>query len=356
MNAAGGSPDGMSRDDECAWDPRYQFELPAELIARHPAPERDASRLMVVDPARVLVRDAGTFRGLLGELEAGDLLVLNETRVFPARLRGRRATGGAVEIVLLEPSGSEVAALVRPLTRLREGEVIQVGESALVLGARRPDGTVLVRFDGEDASTVADRWGEPPIPPYLKRRAEPEDRERYQAVFARERGSAAAPTASLHFTPELLSALEAKGVRRALLTLHLGYGTFAPVDPGQDRLHAEPYSIPRALPEQMEAARGRGGRVVAVGTTVVRALESWARTGRLVGETDIFLKPGHEFRAVDALVTNFHLPSSSLLMLVHAFAGDLIFDAYRHAIRERFRFFSYGDAMFIASRPPSGTG
>ncbi len=331
-------------------DARYDFELPDDLIARHPAARREDSRLLGVDPVGGRVRDLGRFSVLPEQLHRGDLLVLNNTRVFPARLRARRATGGAVEIVLLSASGQDVPALVRPLTKLRTGETLTVGETTVVLGERLGDGTVLVHFPGADARAVTEAWGEPPIPPYLKRRAEPEDRERYQTVFARERGSVAAPTASLHFTPEIFTGLEERGVKRVELTLHVGYGTFMPVHPGQEKLHAEQYQIPAGLPDEVAAVRAAGGRIVAAGTTVVRALETWAATGRLAGATEIFIRPGHEFRAVDALLTNFHLPGSSLLMLVHAFAGDIVFEAYRHAIRHDYRFFSYGDAMLVGAR------
>lgn len=366
MTGRRGDADLPSGEDEASGDegPRgavdvttpYDFALPPELVARYPADRRDDSRLLVVDPASAEIRDGGRFRRFGECLEAGDLLVLNDTRVFPARLRARRRSGGAVEIVLLGAKGSEVPALVKPLTRLKAGERLVVAEGIeCVLGERLGDGTVMLGFGERDAGEVAEAHGEPPIPPYLGRRAEPIDRERYQAVFARENGSAAAPTASLHFTPALLEAIRRRGIATSTLTLHVGYGTFAPVRPGQEELHAETYRIPETLEAEMTRARAAGRRVVAVGTTVARALESWAATGTREGETRIFLKPGHRFRAFDALLTNFHLPGSSLLVLVHAFAGDLIFEAYRRAVAERYRFFSYGDAMFIASGAPGAT-
>lgn len=336
----------------------YEFALPADRIARYPRAERDASLLMGVFPSSGEIKDLGTFSALEDQLHAGDLLVLNDTRVFPARLWARRASGGVVEIVVLALAGHEIPALIRPLTRLRDGEELLIGDvtggdgapgsgARIILAGRQPDGTAMLRFPDANVADVAARWGEPPIPPYLKRRAESVDRERYQTVFAREPGAVAAPTAALHITPAFLERVKARGIRVATLTLHVGYGTFAPVTPDQTRLHAETYHIMPDLPALMYETRSSGGRVVAVGTTVVRTLETWAMTGELSGSTDIFLKPGHRFRAVDSLVTNFHLPGSSLLMLVHAFAGDLIFTAYAHALAGAYRFFSYGDAMFI---------
>jgi S-adenosylmethionine:tRNA ribosyltransferase-isomerase len=343
-------------------DPRFDYELPEDRIARLPAARRDESRLMGVDPASGLVTDLGLFRSIADRLGPGDLLVLNDTRVFPARLRGRRRTGGAVEILLLEAAGARVRALVRPLTKIHLGEPIFFGprhprdeaptEARLI--EKTPEGPAVLDFSPLDAGAVAARFGEMPIPPYLKRAAEPIDAERYQTVYADRGASSAAPTAGLHFTPELLDLLRRRGVEVRSIRLDVGYATFAPVLPDQERLHFERYFITdevRALLDR-RLAGSLDRRIVAVGTTAVRALESYARTGCAEGETDLYIRPGHEFRIVDALITNFHLPGSSLLRLVHAFAGEIIFEAYGRAIEWGFRFYSYGDAMFVSGRYP----
>ena len=330
------------------FDSRYRFDLPRELIALHPADRRDESRLLGIDPAAGAVRELGPFRSLVDHLAPGDLLVLNDTRVYKARLRGQRRTGGHVEALLLE-RGARARALVRPLTKLKPGEEILFAPYRARLAERHPDGSVTLDFGDATAGQAADDIGEMPIPPYLKRAVEPLDTERYQTVYANRPGAVAAPTAGFHFTPALLAALAAKGVRTAFLTLDVGYGTFAPVKPGQVALHKESYRIPAETLAIFNAPRS--GRLVAVGTTVVRALETFMQTGRPEGETDIFIRPGFRFRLVEALITNFHLPESSLLMLTHAFAGDILFEAYRYAVERRFRFFSYGDACFISSRP-----
>lgn len=336
----------------------FDFDLPEDLIAQEPSPERDRSRLLVVD------RSAGTFTDAvfadIGRwLEAGDLLVVNDTRVFPARLVGRRAqTGGRVELFLVREEGGGVwEALARPAARVRVGETIVAGDGPERIEADvvevREGGRRAVRFrDYERFWERLDLWGRTPLPPYIHREGEPErlDRERYQTVYARERGAIAAPTAGLHFTPELLARLEERGVARAAVTLHVGYGTFAPVRAErveEHRVESEHYEVPPATAEAVTRTRAAGRRVVAVGTTTTRALESSAgETGR--GVAELFIYPGYAFRVVDALVTNFHLPKSSLLLLVSAFAGrDLVLDAYRHAVRERYRFYSYGDAMLI---------
>jgi S-adenosylmethionine:tRNA ribosyltransferase-isomerase len=328
----------------------YDFDLPDDRIARHPAARRDDSRLLEVDPAKARIVDHDSFRLLPGLIAAGDLLVVNETRVFKARLRGRRASGGRVEALLLGAAGPRVAALVRPLTRLRIGEEIHFRSATARLVEKLADGPAILDFGETDPAAVAVEEGEPPLPPYLKRDAVPEDVERYQTVYADAGASVAAPTAGLHFTGELLDRLSARGVAVARLRLDVGYGTFAPIKPGQDRLHLEEYCIPEETLAAIERTRSAGGRVVAVGTTVVRTLEAYALSGRTEDRTDLFIRPGHVFRLVDAMVTNFHLPGSSLLMLVHAFAGEIIFRAYAHAIENGYRFFSYGDAMFISSR------
>jgi S-adenosylmethionine:tRNA ribosyltransferase-isomerase len=339
----------------------FDFELPPHLIADAPAKERDLSRLLVLD------RGAGSlahhvFRDLPRFLRAGDVLVLNETAVFPARLLGKRAaTGGKAEAFLLEEREPGLwEALVRTKGTLREGEALAFGEGGarfeVIFERRLDEGRALVRFPaGADARVLVERVGKTPLPPYIAREEsdsrESEDRTRYQTVYAREPGAVAAPTAGLHFTEPLLRELETGGVQLARLVLHVGLGTFAPVRAArveEHRMHRERYTIPSRTIEAVEAARREGRRVVACGTTSVRALETWRRSGRSSGDTDIFIYPGYEFSAVDALITNFHLPRSTLLMLVSAFAGrERILAAYSEAIRSSYRFYSYGDAMLI---------
>ncbi|MGE3858318.1 MAG: tRNA preQ1(34) S-adenosylmethionine ribosyltransferase-isomerase QueA [Dehalococcoidia bacterium] len=350
----------------------FDFELPAELIAQAPPDVRGASRLLVMDRATGAVQHRA-FADLPDLLSPGDLLVINDTRVFPARLLGRRLPGGgAVECLLvqeLEPAARESpegtwTALVHPGQRLREGSRMEFpsGAGVLIEGeilGRHFHGRRTVRLrttDGSPLAAAVDRIGHMPLPPYIHRPDEPSDRERYQTIFASDRGSIAAPTAGLHFTPDVLEALEARGVRRAAITLHVGYGTFQPVrvdDVEQHRMEAERYTVGEAAASELSAALLEGRRVVAVGTTTTRTLESLplGADGRVApcrGETDLFIRPGHRFRIVSGLVTNFHLPRSSLLMLVSAFAGrEAVLAAYREAVARRYRFYSYGDAMFI---------
>jgi len=337
----------------------FDYHLPRELIAQEPLPERDASRLLVLD------RGSGTvthrrFRDLPDLLDPGDLLVLNRSRVFPARLLGRRAGGGPAEVLLVrrKPDGSW-DALVRPGRRLRPGTTVEVADDLTVRVEDGEPGSPLRRVrlltgDADPEETVA-RRGHVPLPPYIRRPDQAADRERYQTVYAREPGSVAAPTAGLHFTPALLEALAARGVERAFVVLHVGPGTFRPVEVEQvedHRVDPEPSEVPAETAEAVARARDRGARVVAVGTTVTRALESAAlptgslRPGR--GETALVIVPGRPFQVVDALITNFHLPRSSLLLLVSAFAGrERVLAAYAEAVRERYRFYSYGDAMLV---------
>lgn len=326
---------------------RYNFDLPPDRIARYPADRRDESRLIVALPECRGYQDAGRFKDIGAWLRADDLLVLNDTRVLPARLWARRASGGKVEALVLDSGGSSIRALVRPLTKLRVGEALDFGGRTAVLVEKSADGAAILDFSPLDASEVMSAIGEPPIPPYLKRAARPDDRDRYQTVYAERPGAIAAPTAGLHFTSELIDSLTRAGVDFARLTLHVGYGTFAPVEPDQRELHPESYEIPEPTLERIHKCESSGGRVIAVGTTVLRALESYAVTGERLGRTRIFMKRGHKFRYADAMITNFHLPGSSLLMLAHAFAGDILFDIYRHAVEHGFRFFSYGDAMLL---------
>jgi S-adenosylmethionine:tRNA ribosyltransferase-isomerase len=366
----------------------FDYELPAELIAQEPLPERAGSRLLAVvrndrraGPAdrRTAARpDAAVRRThLLGHTTAvgkalladsvfsdlpslippGDLLVLNTTRVRHARLAGQRPSGAPAEILLIHPAVGETwVALGKPGAALRPGKRIALGPDAWVETVEvLSDGNRLVRFIGLSAEDAVARYGRLPLPPYITRDPTEIDEARYQTVYAREEGSVAAPTAGLHFTAAALDGLSASGVVVAGLDLEIGPGTFKPVevdDPGDHVMHPESYTIPARLAALVERIREDGGRVWAVGTTVVRALESSARDdGTLVpgkGETRLMIVPGYSFRVVDRLLTNFHLPRSTLLMLVSAFAGrDLTMAAYRHAVAERYRFYSYGDAMVI---------
>jgi S-adenosylmethionine:tRNA ribosyltransferase-isomerase len=332
----------------------FHFDLPPELIAQQPLGDRAASRMLVVDRASGTRQDR-TFRDLPAYLRPGDCLVLNDTRVMPSRIYARRAGGtGTVEVLFLRPLDEERRewqTLVRPGRRLHEGSIVEFDDT---LGAVVSDtgerGERTLRLLGPGSlEDVMQRLGHMPLPPYIRRDDAAADRERYQTVFAREPGSAAAPTAGLHFTPEVLDACRAAGADIRYVTLHVGLGTFAPLRTDtveQVRLHSERYRIG---PEAARAIQ-RAERRICVGTTSVRTLETFARTGAHEGDTELFISPGFEFRLTNAMLTNFHLPESSLLILVSAFAGrELILDAYAHAVRERYRFFSYGDCMLIAS-------
>jgi S-adenosylmethionine:tRNA ribosyltransferase-isomerase len=344
----------------------FDFDLPESLIAQEPRP-RGASRLLVVTRATGAWEEASV-RDLPRLLAPGDLLVVNDTRVFPARLIGRRdPSGGAVECLLLERAeAARWLALVHPGQKLKPGARMVFEDGARAPGVivratvleRQFFGRRLVELEASGAASIdeaVDAIGHVPLPPYVHRADTPEDRERYQTVYARVRGSVAAPTAGLHFDAALLDALARAGIARAPVTLHVGYGTFKPVrvERTEDhRVDAETYDISPSTAAAIAATRAAARRVVAVGTTTTRALESAARESGVVrvggGATELFIQPGHEFLAVDALVTNFHLPRSSLLMLVAAFAGrELILSAYRDAISRGFRFYSYGDAMLI---------
>jgi S-adenosylmethionine:tRNA ribosyltransferase-isomerase len=337
----------------------FDFHLPPEQVAQAPAERRDASRLLMVDRASGELHHR-TFSDLVEYVPAGDALVVNETRVFPARLLGRKATGAAAEILLLHPHQGEEkvwTALVRPGGKLKPGRTVEVGpELSVQILESTPGGERIVRLDTPLGLTEAlDRYGEVPLPPYVERTATEADRERYQTVYARARGSVAAPTAGLHFTPGILEALEARGVRIVRLVLHVGVGTFRPVeteDPAEHRMHSEWYSVPPEAADALNATRAAGGSIWSVGTTVTRTLESVATEDGVVhageGWTDIFLRPPYRFRAVDRLITNFHLPRSTLVMLVSAFGGyELVMRAYREAIDRGYRFYSYGDAMLL---------
>jgi S-adenosylmethionine:tRNA ribosyltransferase-isomerase len=332
----------------------FAYDLPPELIAQTPLAQRSASRLLMLEGK--VPRD-GTMRDFPSLLRAGDLLVFNDTKVVAARLAGTKPSGGRVEIFLervVEPR--EALVQLRASKPIREGlEVATAGGAVRVLA--REDDLWRVEFPGP-ALDFFEQWGEVPLPPYIHRTADANDRERYQSIFARERGAVAAPTASLHFDSELIAQLDRGGVNRAFVTLHVGAGTFQPIrtdDLESHVMHAERVSVSPATCRAIGKTRAAGGRVVAVGTTVVRALESAALAGHArlpesgwSGDTRLFIRPGFQFQVTDALLTNFHLPESTLLMLVCAFAGkDVVMAAYRHAVNERYRFFSYGDAMFM---------
>ncbi|QAT16446.1 tRNA preQ1(34) S-adenosylmethionine ribosyltransferase-isomerase QueA [Candidatus Velamenicoccus archaeovorus] len=342
----------------------YDYELPVDRIAQTPAAQRDASRLLVMERAGGRLRDKRFFQ-LAEDLAAGDLLVFNDTRVVPARLLGRRATGGCVEILLLGPASKRChrparftyQALIKPLGRLKEGEKIFL-DKGLVCRLLDPKNRI-VDFDGRPAEDVMKKAGVLPLPPYVRRPPQKEDQTRYQTIFARHPGAVAAPTAGLHFTRRLLEVLRTKGVGTAFLTLHVGYGTFSPVrsdDIRRHQVHEEDFYIPAAAVKAIRRLKeGRRGRVIAVGTTVVRALEDAAseilqgdRAVDIRRSSRLFIYPPYAFRVVDGLITNFHLPRTSLLMLVAAFGGQRsILEAYRHAIEHSYRFYSYGDAMLI---------
>jgi S-adenosylmethionine:tRNA ribosyltransferase-isomerase len=325
----------------------FAFDLPADLIAQAPLPERSASRLLVLDPQSGL--HDRSIRDFPGLLNPGDLLVFNDTRVIAARMMGTKPTGGRVEILL-----ERVLADGTALVQLRAGKPLRPG-----MDISTPGGSVEVLSQQRDLWQVRtpgaaleffETHGTVPLPPYIQRAAAAEDRDRYQSIFARDPGAVAAPTASLHFDADLIAALEARGVRRTCITLHVGAGTFQPVrsaDVDRHVLHEERVVVPRQACEAIAETRRGGGRVIAVGTTVVRALEA---AGPLpwVGNTRLFIRPGFRFQVIDGLLTNFHLSESTLLMLVCALAGrERVLAAYAHAVRSRYRFFTYGDAMFV---------
>ena len=338
----------------------YDFDLPPELIAQHPAAERSGSRLLDGTGEQPVDRQ---FRDLPGLLRAGDLMVFNDTKVINARLFGEKATGGKVELLVERVlQNHEVVAHMKVSKKPPVGAVLHMvgGFSAQLLG-RWPDedGALFrLRLSGEPHALMA-AHGHVPLPPYIEHADSAEDEQRYQTVFARHPGAVAAPTAALHFDQPLLDALAARGIERASVTLHVGAGTFQPVKTenlAEHKMHSEWYEVPLPTLAALERCRQRGGRVVAVGTTTVRTLESWAQSGQLSGDTQIFITPGFEFKVVDVLITNFHLPKSTLMMLVSALAGyERIMALYRHAIDQRYRFFSYGDAMLLQRAPGPDT-
>jgi S-adenosylmethionine:tRNA ribosyltransferase-isomerase len=346
----------------------FDFALPENLIAQHPAPQRSDSRLLDGTKADPMDR---IFRDLPARLRAGDLLVFNDTKVVNARLFGEKPSGGKVELLIERVlSGNQVAAHMRVSKKPEVGTTLKLvcanaredGLSATLLGRWPQADGPLFRFvlsndTGDNPYTLMERHGHLPLPPYITHADSPQDAARYQTVFAKNPGAVAAPTAALHFDEALLAQLDAMGVQRAHVTLHVGAGTFQPVKTenlAEHQMHSEWYDVPMVTQQAIAQCKARGGRIVAVGTTTVRTLESWAQTGVASGDTKIFITPGFEFALIDVLVTNFHLPKSSLMMLVSAFAGyEHIMALYRHAIAQQYRFFSYGDAMLLQRQ--SGT-
>lgn len=334
----------------------FRYDLPPELIAQQPLPERSASRLLVLDAAHRALSDRA-FHDLPELLRAGDLLVFNDTRVLPARLFGRKPSGGAVEIMLERITGAHTAtAMLGVSKKPREGSLIELDDGTPVRVLGRDGQFFELAFEcAEPLEKLLLRIGHMPLPPYIDRPDDARDSERYQTVYARRPGAVAAPTAGLHFDAPLLDALRDRGVETGYVTLHVGAGTFQPVRAERiedHRMHREWLNVGAELVEKIHHTRSRGGRVIAVGTTVVRSLEA-ARGGGdhvqpFAGETDIFIFPGYRITSIDGLITNFHLPESTLLMLVSAFAGrDFVLSAYRHAVDQRYRFYSYGDAMLV---------
>ena len=336
----------------------FDFNLPEALIAQTPLKKRDSSKLLVVDHQKKTMKDTH-FDHIIDELNPGDALVMNDTRVLPSRLHGEKTvTHGHVELLLLKNiQGDQWEVLAKPAKRLKIGSHISFGDGRLkaIIKEELDHGGRIVEFSYEGIFLeVLESLGEMPLPPYIHEKLE--DRDRYQTVYAKENGSAAAPTAGLHFTEELLSKIEAKGVKLVYLTLHVGLGTFRPVSVDnveEHQMHSEFYSLSPEAAQTLKDVKANGGRIVAVGTTSIRTLETIGNkfAGQIEadsGWTNIFIKPGYQFKIVDAFSTNFHLPKSTLVMLVSAFAGrDFILDAYKHAVDKHYRFFSFGDAMFV---------
>ncbi|MGR9053474.1 MAG: tRNA preQ1(34) S-adenosylmethionine ribosyltransferase-isomerase QueA [Gammaproteobacteria bacterium] len=334
----------------------FYYTLPERLIAQQPLPERGASRLLHLDMTTGRLRDRH-FTDFIELINAGDLLVFNDTKVIPARLFGRKATGGKVEILIERIADADTAiAHVRASKSPKAGAVIGLEQGARCEVLGREGDLFRLRFEGDGGiAGILERLGHIPLPPYITRADDADDLTRYQTVYAREAGAVAAPTAGLHFDRTMLDKLSAKGVQSAFVTLHVGSGTFQPVRAENlvdHVMHKEYFTVPEATAEAVRNTRDRGGRVVAIGTTAVRALESASSKGHIeagCGDTRLFITPGYRFNSVDALLTNFHLPESTLLMLVSAFAGyATVMAAYRHAVEHDYRFFSYGDAMFLS--------
>ncbi len=333
----------------------FSYHLPEELIAQTPLTNRSASRLLVVDRKTGAYEDKH-FEDILDYFQPGDCLIANDSRVIPARLQAKRPTGGAVEIFLLRPYGEDRwECLVKPGRNAREGQILLLGDLTATVESVTEEGNRVIAFTCAEGD-VTDKLkalGEVPLPPYIHEKLA--DAERYQTVYSKAEGSVAAPTAGLHFTPELLAALKEKGVNIGYVTLHVGLGTFRPVkveDPTTHKMHSEYYILPKETADLINRTKAAGGRITAVGTTATRVLETAGREGLPLkegsGETDIFIYPGFEFAVIDRLITNFHLPESTLIMLISAFSRrEHILKAYEHAVQERYRFFSFGDAMFL---------
>ncbi len=350
---------GYNNDRQLYKLEKYQFDLPSRLIAQFPVEPRDSSRLLVLDRASGIIKDA-VFHQVIDYLEPGDALVINNTRVIPARLYAYKKTGARVEILLLKKEGKMWQSLVKPAKRLRPGTLLSFPQDntvqvEIVEELELPGGRLINFINCPAEDEFIERVGQMPLPPYIKRLAEDSDRSRYQTVYASDSGSAAAPTAGLHFTEQLLQNIQDKGVNIARIVLHVGLGTFRPVlsdDIRDHHMHYEYFNIEKDTAALLNDTRQRGKKVVAVGSTVVRTLETVYNEdcgfNARSGETNKFIYPGYRYRAVDRMITNFHLPGSSLLMLVAAFAGyENTMRAYEHAINNEYRFFSYGDAMLI---------
>ncbi len=341
----------------------FDFALPPELVAQHPSAERSTSRLLDASAPQLVDR---VFRDLPGLLQPQDLLVFNDTQVIKARLFGEKASGGKLEMLVERVlPGHEVVAHIKVSKKPLVGATLYMaggtrggGFTATLLGRWPDEQGALFRFRfSHEPHALMQRHGHVPLPPYITHTDTAEDEQRYQTVFAKHPGAVAAPTAALHFDQALLAKLDALGIARASVTLHVGAGTFQPVKTenlSEHNMHSEWYNVPPETVQAIADCRARGGRVVAVGTTTVRTLESWARSGQSTGDTQIFITPGFSFQVVDALITNFHLPKSTLMMLVSALAGYAhIRNVYAHAIEQKYRFFSYGDAMWLQRTPPT---
>ena len=331
----------------------YDYQLPKELIAKYPVEPRDSCKLMVLNRKDKSIEHR-IFRDIAEYLEEGDLLVLNDTKVIPARLFGRKETGSKIEVLLLNQISDNIwEALGRNIRKIKIGQKIIFGDDFYgELLEKNQDGKIKIKFYSNIGIKEAiNKYGHIPLPPYIEREDEKRDRELYQTVFAKKEGAVASPTAGLHFTERLLKELKGKGINIAFITLHVGIGTFKPIkteDITEHKMHEEYYQIPDETIELIKETKKKNKRVIAVGTTVVRALETYGKSFKSEGFSDIFIYPPFDFKVVDSLITNFHLPKSTLLLLVSAFAGrDFIMDAYMEAIKRKYRFFSYGDAMLI---------
>ena len=330
----------------------FDYHLPKELIAKYPAQPRDSCRLMVLNRKDKTIEHR-IFRDVIDYLEPGDALVLNNTKVIPARLIGKKEkTNANIEVFLLRPIEDNIwEALIKNVRRLKKNQKVIISDNFYVEFLDRDDEKAIVKIHSKDIKSDLEKYGHVPLPPYIEREDEENDKDYYQTVFAEKEGSVASPTAGLHFTRELLEKIKEKGVNIAYITLHVGLGTFKPVkteDITKHKMHEEYFTIPRETLEMIKKTKENKKSVEAVGTTVVRALETYGKFGKTEGFTDIFIYPPYEFKIVDKLITNFHLPKSTLLMLVSAFADrDFILRAYNEAVKEKYRFFSYGDAMLI---------